>query len=52
MPGGSVFHRNENEDIVCTGHAPFGPGDQFCPVWHSFDLLGNERGNWAPEYSY
>ncbi len=52
LPGVSVFHRNEDGSAVRTGHGPFGPGDQFCPVWHFFDLLGNKSGDWAPEYSY
>ena len=52
LPGVSVFRRNEDGSIVRSAHAPFGPGDPFCPVWHFFDLLGNGHGDWAPEYSY
>lgn len=44
-PGVSGFHRNKNGTIVRTGTAVFGPGDDFCPPWHFFDLLrGGAKG--------
>lgn len=51
-PGVSAFHRNENGSIVRTGKAIFGPGDDFCAVWHLFDLLHGGHGDWTPKFDY
>lgn len=45
-PGVSAFRRRPDGTIARTGHAPFGPGDDFCPVWPMLDLLP-ER-DWRP----
>ena len=50
-PGASAFHRNADGSIVRTGRAIFGPGDDFCAVWHLLDLAGGPKG-WAPKESY
>lgn len=47
-PGVSAFHKNDDGSIVRTGHAPFGPGDDFCPVWPFFDLLQDGANGWEP----
>jgi predicted dithiol-disulfide oxidoreductase (DUF899 family) len=51
-PGVSAFHRNEDGSIVRTGYAWFGPGDDFCGLWHMFDLLKDGAAGWAPKYQY
>lgn len=48
-PGVSAFHRNNDGTIVRTGKAVFGPGDDFCPPWHFFDLLQGGAGDWEPQ---
>lgn len=45
-PGISAFRRRPDGSIVRTGHAPFGPGDDFCAVWPMLELLP-ER-DWRP----
>lgn len=47
-PGVSAFHREEDGSIVRTGTAIFGPGDDFCPTWHFFDLLRDGAKGWEP----
>lgn len=51
-PGVSAFRRRSDGTIVRTGHAEFGPGDDFCAVWPMFDLLQGGAGSWQPRYSY
>lgn len=51
-PGVSAFQRKGDGTIVRTGTAPFGPGDQFCALWHLFDLLPGGPGDWQPKYQY
>ena len=48
-PGVSTFHRRKNGNIVRTGKAWFGPGDDFCPPWHFFDLLDKGANGWEPQ---
>jgi len=47
-PGVSAFHKEPDGSIVRTGHTPFGPGDDFCPVWPLFDLLKDGKGDFEP----
>ncbi len=47
-PGVSGFRKQADGTIVRTGTAVFGPGDDFCPVWPLFDLIGGDKG-WEPE---
>ena len=51
MPGVSVFAK-QNDRIVRVSDASFGPGDDFCTVWHLFDLIPEGAGDWAPKYQY
>jgi len=32
--------------------APFSPGDDFCNVWHFFDLMPEGPGAWQPKHKY
>ena len=45
MPGVSVFRR-EHERIVRVSDTGFSPGDDFCTLWHFFDLLPGGVGQW------
>lgn len=43
MPGVSVFRR-EGDAIVRVSSTGFSPGDDFCTLWHFFDLLPGSVG--------
>jgi predicted dithiol-disulfide oxidoreductase (DUF899 family) len=49
-PGVSAFHKQADGSIVRTGHAPFGPGDDFCGVWPMLDLIKGGKGAWEPRH--
>lgn len=52
-PGISTFRRERTDsgDIIWrTGHAPFGPGDDFCAVWPTWELLGWADDEWKPPH--
>src|SRR5262249_34454019 len=51
MPGVSVFRRQKG-GIVRVSDAPFSPGDDFCSVWHFFDLIPEGAAGWQPNYKY
>jgi predicted dithiol-disulfide oxidoreductase (DUF899 family) len=51
QPGISAF-RKEGKRILRVSDAPLGPGDDFCTVWHIFDLLPNGAAGWTPRYRY
>ncbi|MBI3075561.1 MAG: hypothetical protein HYY85_01025 [Deltaproteobacteria bacterium] len=51
LPGVSTFHKVKNGTIVRVANARFGPGDEFCSVWHLFDLLPGARGEWQPRFT-
>jgi predicted dithiol-disulfide oxidoreductase (DUF899 family) len=50
-PGVSVFRR-EGAKIFRVSDASFSPGDDFCTVWHLFDLLPGGPGDWRPRTRY
>lgn len=50
-PGVSVFRR-DGADIVRVSDTEFGPGDDFCLVWHLFDLIPGLERSWRPKFSY
>lgn len=52
MPGVSVFAREPDGTIHRVSRAEFGPGDNFCPVWHFFDLLPEGIDGWEPGDTY
>jgi predicted dithiol-disulfide oxidoreductase (DUF899 family) len=51
-PGVSTFEKGADGKIYRTGRTYFGPGDDFCSVWHLFDLLPKGVADWAPKYTY
>jgi predicted dithiol-disulfide oxidoreductase (DUF899 family) len=51
LPGVSVFRR-DGERIVRVADTGFQPGDDFCALWHFFDLLPAGGGGWAPKFGY
>jgi predicted dithiol-disulfide oxidoreductase (DUF899 family) len=50
-PGVSVFQR-DGEKILRVSDTAFGPGDDFCAVWHLMDLIPAGADGWQPRYSY
>lgn len=50
-PGISVFQRRDGR-IVRVADTALGPGDDFCAVWHMFDMLPEGAGDWQPKYEY
>jgi len=51
LPGVSVFRR-AGDRIYRVSDTEFGPGDDFCTVYHLFDLLPEGAAGWRPQYSY
>lgn len=52
QPGVSVFRREGDGRIFRVSKASFGPGDDFCSVWHLFDLLAEGTAGWEPKFKY
>lgn len=50
-PGVSVLQRRDS-GIVRVSDLVFGPGDDFCSVWHFFDLLPEGPDGWQPKFRY
>lgn len=50
-PGISVFQRSDGV-IKRVSDAPLSPGDDFCTLWHFFDLLPGGAAGWTPKFSY
>jgi predicted dithiol-disulfide oxidoreductase (DUF899 family) len=51
-PGVSVFKR-EGDKILRVSDAHFGPGDDFCAMWHFIDLIPQgAAAGWQPQYKY
>jgi len=50
-PGVSVF-RMDGDRIARVSDTNLGPGDDFCAVWHLFDLLPEGPDGWEPQYKY
>jgi predicted dithiol-disulfide oxidoreductase (DUF899 family) len=51
-PGVSTFQKSPDGKIYRIAKAYFGPGDDFCSVWHLFDLLPRGANEWEPKFSY
>ncbi len=51
LPGISVFGKTEG-GLVRISDTGFGPGDDFCVVWHFLDLLPGGAGGWGPRTHY
>jgi len=50
-PGVSVFKR-AGDKIVRVSDTSFSPGDDFCGVWHFFELIPEGAAGWQPKYQY
>jgi len=50
-PGVSVFTKAEGK-VFRVADTPFGPGDDYCSVWHLFDLLPDGANGWQPRCTY
>ncbi len=50
-PGVSVFQR-DGDRIVRVSDAEFGPGDDFCSVWHMLELIPEGPDGWQPKFEY
>jgi predicted dithiol-disulfide oxidoreductase (DUF899 family) len=46
MPGVSVFKR-DGDAILRVSNTGFSPGDDFCILWHFFDMLPGGVGEWS-----
>jgi predicted dithiol-disulfide oxidoreductase (DUF899 family) len=51
LPGISVFQRR-GTIIQRVSDARWSPGDDFCTLWHFFDLLPEGAAGWTPKFSY
>ncbi len=51
MPGVSVF-KKENGKVMRVSDTQFGPGDDFCSIWHLFDLMPEGVAGWEAKFSY
>ena len=51
MPGVSVFQRRVDR-IFRVASTWFGPDDDFCALWHLFDMLPTGADGWQPKYKY
>lgn len=57
MPGegnapGIVWYVREGDKIFRRNRSAFGPGDQFCSLWHILSLGGFGGENWTPQFNY
>jgi predicted dithiol-disulfide oxidoreductase (DUF899 family) len=50
MPGVSVFKR-KGDKILRVADTAFSPGDDFCSVWHLFDLIPEGAAGWQPKFA-
>jgi len=46
-PGVSAF-KLDGDNIVRVSDAAFGPGDDFCSIWHLFNMLPEGANGWQP----
>src|SRR5262249_204452 len=51
QPGVSVFRRKAGK-ILRVADTGFQPGDDFCSVWHLFDLIPEGAAGWQPKFAY
>jgi predicted dithiol-disulfide oxidoreductase (DUF899 family) len=50
-PGVTAFRR-DGDRIFRVSNAEFGPHDDFCAVFHLFDLFPDGMADWRPKFSY
>jgi predicted dithiol-disulfide oxidoreductase (DUF899 family) len=51
QPGVSVF-RKESAKVLRVSDTGLGPGDDFCAVFHFFDLLPEGQAGWRMKFAY
>jgi predicted dithiol-disulfide oxidoreductase (DUF899 family) len=51
MPGITAF-RKSGQQVLRVSDTGMGPGDDFCSLWHFFDLLPEGSAGWTPQYKY
>lgn len=51
-PGVSTLRRDADGAIWRVAYTHFGPGDDFCAVWHVFELMDKGVNGWSPKYAY
>jgi hypothetical protein len=51
LPGMSVFKRKADK-ILRVSDVTWSPGDDFCTIWHMFDLLPEGPAGWMPKLRY
>jgi predicted dithiol-disulfide oxidoreductase (DUF899 family) len=51
VPGVSVFKR-DGARMLRVSDTSFSPGDDFCSVWHFFDLIPEGAAGWQPRFEY
>lgn len=51
LPGVSVFRR-DGDSIVRVADTGFEPDDDFCALWHLFNLLPEGAASWQPKFAY
>jgi predicted dithiol-disulfide oxidoreductase (DUF899 family) len=51
LPGISVFKR-AGQKILRVSDVGWSPGDDFCTLWHFFDLLPGGAAGWSPKLGY
>jgi predicted dithiol-disulfide oxidoreductase (DUF899 family) len=49
---GLVCYERKGDQIFKKNASSFGPGDQFCSLWHIISLAGYSEDNWTPQYQY
>ncbi len=52
LPGVSSFRKTADGKVQRIAHTYFGPGDDFCSVWHFFDLLAEGVNEWEAQFKY
>lgn len=52
VPGFSIFEKQSDGTILRRARGEFGPGDDYCSVWHLFALLPEGADDWEPKLSY
>mgnify|MGYP001561338702 CR=1 FL=1 len=52
LPGVSVFQKNKEGKIFRVAKDEFDIGDNYCIVWHFFDLLPSGSKDWEPKFDY
>jgi predicted dithiol-disulfide oxidoreductase (DUF899 family) len=51
LPGASIFRRSADR-ILRVADTGFRPSDDFCALWHLFDMMPDGAGDWHAKFSY